>query len=973
LTGAAGAALYLPQSPGGGVEARILHVGALPVIPELRDLEVAGRFCSDAADRLEELRSAGRGDRVLVLPSELPTGRLLPVHHPATRVSEATRRRRSDHQLEPPVAWLGLRLHDVGAGSPGAGRLHELLENLDTDPASGLGHWLIGLGGAIAAYHLRMSGLIGDSVAGLPGRAELQSFLSEEIATALVKRHGLTICFINPDDFGAVNENFGREAGDRVMREIAERLLAVRRRGDLVARFGGAIFASVLIDTPLESAFELGERFRLGLTHQPYLDGAVRLGFSVGVACLDPEGGPSPEALGLIRRADQALGAAKRAGGDVVTIWSKSSEVEQAENLDRLTGVFTGNMAKDYRNMVLLWNVLGVIARRSEPDALADEVIATLFSTIKPERIVLLVSLDDGELEPVSVAQRNSKNERAANLAHRVRLSDEVRRLISETVEKRHPVHRAIAGQPEGGDVAVCVVPLHLEETRLGCLCLEGPPESFSLDDSDLVFLQALAAQLAVALDRARLAEQGRRRQAEEQRRLRAELNDLRSAIKQARLVYQSPQMESLLTTTRRVARTEATVLITGESGTGKELLARTLHELSHRQEGPFEIVDCGSIAPTLIESELFGHERGAYTGAQKRSQGRLARAQQGTVLLDEVSELPLEVQSRLLRFVQEKELTTVGGTRPRRLDVRIIAATNRNLESEVAAGRFREDLFYRLNVVRLLLPPLRERPDDILLLARHYLESFALTFQKPVRRISPEAEAMLMAQPWPGNVRELQNRILQAVVMCDGEELGPQHFDTVDRESLPTPPPLRSSTQAGRREPGVADRGAEPAEASVGDGTANVDRAWQDLRTLLARHVDAAISSGRAAAHPIGTWLAEDLILAAHQAADGIVRQAASRIGMAETTFGRRLRNALTKTAAGLCDRPESWDPVRAALVRVIDADDGAEDDDLLCRSQRVLMEEIVHRVPEDTTVGSALLGVTPPTYRRRLADLTG
>ncbi len=241
--------------------------------------------------------------------------------------------------------------------------------------------------------------------------------------------------------------------------------------------------------------------------------------------------------------------------------------------------------------------------------------------------------------------------------------------------------------------------------------------------------------------------------------------------------------MEAILDVARRVAPTKATVLLIGESGTGKELVARTIHELSPFRAKPLVVVDCGAIPTTLIESELFGHERGAYTGAQERRIGRLLEAEGGTVVLDEIGELPLEVQSKLLRFVQERQVVPVGGTRVHHVDTRLIAVTNRELAVEAAAGRFREDLFYRLNVVRITVPPLRERSEDILHLAEHFLDHFATQYQKGPLRFTDHARDSLIEHTWPGNVRELSNRIMQAVILSERSEIG---WRELELESLP-------------------------------------------------------------------------------------------------------------------------------------------------------------------------------------------
>ena len=221
-----------------------------------------------------------------------------------------------------------------------------------------------------------------------------------------------------------------------------------------------------------------------------------------------------------------------------------------------------------------------------------------------------------------------------------------------------------------------------------------------------------------------------------------------------------------------KVADTTATVLITGESGTGKELIARALHENSSRNGSAFIRVNCGAIPRDLMEAELFGHERGAFTGAVNSKPGRFELAHGGTLFLDEIAEIPVEMQVKLLRAIQEGEIDRVGGIKPITVDVRLIAATNRDLKKEIAAGRFREDLFYRLNVVPIHLPPLRERRSDIPLLVEHFLKIHAVRFRKPVTQVSPDAREALVNYAWPGNIRELENVIERCVLLSDGDTI---------------------------------------------------------------------------------------------------------------------------------------------------------------------------------------------------------
>jgi two-component system, NtrC family, response regulator AtoC len=238
-------------------------------------------------------------------------------------------------------------------------------------------------------------------------------------------------------------------------------------------------------------------------------------------------------------------------------------------------------------------------------------------------------------------------------------------------------------------------------------------------------------------------------------------------------LVGSTPQMREVYRLVEKVASSPTTALITGESGTGKELVARALHEHSDRRNEPFVQINCGAIPENLFEAELFGYERGAFTGATGTKPGRFELAHGGTLFLDEVGELPLSMQVKLLRVLQERTVDRVGGTRPIQVDVRLVAATNADLAAEVAAGRFRSDLYYRLDVIPIHLPPLRERKEDLPLLVEHFLQKFNHRLGKRIARVDPEALAALLEHPWPGNVRELENLMERSVLLAEGETLG--------------------------------------------------------------------------------------------------------------------------------------------------------------------------------------------------------
>jgi two-component system response regulator AtoC len=274
-------------------------------------------------------------------------------------------------------------------------------------------------------------------------------------------------------------------------------------------------------------------------------------------------------------------------------------------------------------------------------------------------------------------------------------------------------------------------------------------------------------------------------KKAEERFRLRQENLRLREELARsgapsgtAGIIYRSPAMAQDMTLVARVSGSASTVLVTGETGTGKELVARALHGEGCRKRGPFVAVNCSAISSSLMESELFGHVKGAFTGADREKQGLFAAADGGTLFLDEIGELPRELQPKLLRVLQEGEILRVGETRPRKVDVRVLAATARDLREEVEKGRFRDDLFYRLAVVEIQIPPLRERPEDIPLLAENFISRIAAREGRPFPKIQADALEMLRSYPWPGNVRELENFMEKTMIFCRGE--------MIDLDSLP-------------------------------------------------------------------------------------------------------------------------------------------------------------------------------------------
>jgi Nif-specific regulatory protein len=321
---------------------------------------------------------------------------------------------------------------------------------------------------------------------------------------------------------------------------------------------------------------------------------------------------------------------------------------------------------------------------------------------------------------------------------------------------------------------ALLAVPLISPQGKIGVLQAVNRRGGGTFSEADLAFLEALAASVAVAIENARLYSQVK----ESEERLRTQVGALRRDLAQRdrfrEIIGTSAAMTEVFRLMESAAASPIAVALEGETGTGKELVARGIHEASARAEGPFLAINCAAVPETLLESELFGHRRGAFTGAVQDHRGLFEAAAGGTILLDEIGEMPMSMQAKLLRVVQEGEVVPLGDTRPRKIDVRVISATNRELSAEIAGRRFREDLYYRLTAFPIRIPPLRARREDIPLLADHFLAGAADRHRKWIRGIDPAALELLTRFDWPGNVRELSNEMERAVALTgDGEIVG--------------------------------------------------------------------------------------------------------------------------------------------------------------------------------------------------------
>ncbi len=940
LSGAASVSLYVPPAVSGAREV-LLHDGRLGPLPELANAEAA----AELHRRLGPEADAGTG----CVASSDPEGMLyrIPLRWASARLEEdasSPERRKKDGKPADLTAWIGLRFEQDGADRD----RDPLWFATAADALRDEGWWrgFFSLAAAFADHARSVSRLVFDQVTELPERANFQAALESALAQVQEKTRPAVLLLLGPDDFGWVNDRLDRHSGDQVLREIATLLRAGLRSHDHIARYGGAMFSVILLDTPLEDGRMVAENVLRRLREHRYHGGILRLEFSAGLAVAEPAESVEPQEL--IRRADQALSAAKRSSAGGVRVWERGSDVEHAMSLDRLQGIFTGDKSKDYRNMKLLMDSVAVVASSTDPAELARSFAERLFETLHARRVGVLERSRGGFVLLGGL-------ERAEGAARPFRLGPRDLAVVERACREGN---FAAQGGQEPGEPSLCALPLLLQDRCLGGIVLEVEPVSVSFEGSDRRFLDALASEMAVALDRVRLIGRERERQREEKEQLEAEVTDLRRVVHGSRLAYRSQVIESLLGTARKVARTDATVLITGESGTGKEMLAHTVHELSVRHGRPVVVVDCGAISPTLIESELFGHEKGAFTGAHARKPGRLAQADGATVFLDEIGELPLDLQSKLLRFVQEKQFTPVGSVTARRVDVRIIAATNADLRAKVAEGRFREDLFHRLNVVRLHVPPLRERKDDIVHLANIFLQQFAALYRRPAHHFTARAEEALERHPWPGNVRELQNLVLTSVLFCDAPEVDVGDLQGFQVAAAPASSPVAA--------PPARPHNGRPVEVGGEAGVAS--GAALQLRKALAAEIAALLVNEREAPAPIGKWLAAELVLTADRLSGGVSRRGADLLGLPETTYRRQLRHAARHHGAGRHVRSPRWPAVASALEELIQGRRSQKD---TCEwVEACLLAEVESAVPGDARTAAALLGVTEPTWMRRKAE---
>jgi len=437
--------------------------------------------------------------------------------------------------------------------------------------------------------------------------------------------------------------------------------------------------------------------------------------------------------------------------------------------------------AKVAAEVQLLSDIAKAFAESLNLEETLKNILRSLDTHLKLQRGT--ITLLDPQTETIHIKVAHGLSERSQSQG-RYKVGEGITGRVVQTGEAivvadiaRDPrfLHRTKSRDTAGGKkIAFFCVPIKLEGRTVGTLSVDRQAGRTDDFDASLRLLHIISTMVAQAIKLNKMVESESARLRDENVRLRREL---KTRFDVHNMVGTSNAMQEVYRLVEQVAESNATVLVRGESGTGKDLVAHAIHYNSLRADKPFIKVNCTALPETLLESELFGHEKGAFTGAVERKLGRFERANGGTIFLDEIGDFPLSLQVKLLRVIQFREFERVGGTETIKANVRVIVATNKNLEEQIAKGHFREDLYWRINVFPIYLPPLREHKDDIMLLADHFLEKYAQENNKRITRISTPAIEMFTRYHWPGNIRELENCIERAVLLCEDSVLRSEHL----------------------------------------------------------------------------------------------------------------------------------------------------------------------------------------------------
>ncbi|WDD97327.1 sigma 54-interacting transcriptional regulator [Thalassomonas actiniarum] len=718
--------------------------------------------------------------------------------------------------------------------------------------------------------------------------ADLSDFKMPEYKNRVSDRQGeeksqACLLLINPDNFDWVNEKWGEKVGDVIIGEISEVINKEIRVIDLATRYGGAVFSTTLPNTCLQGGMVVAKRIHKRLNNHRYYSDKVSLTFSIGIAELEQGNDASGINLPitLFRHATWALNTAHEAGGDCIRCWEEDKQHHFLADIDRMSGKFSPDINNDIKGLMLLWNSVNTVVHCTDIHSLSEGIVSNLMQSLQLVAGAFWLKLDN---EPVELIVKDINTELSSldPADFNFKLTPQINELAfsGETklfsVDSENPEHTCCYG-----------LPLSVEHRGLGLLLLYRK-SGHLLDKKQISALETLSGYLGVAVDRVILA-------SKEQLRIQKELQGFEENVLDSELIFESKIMECLMQEVRTLAPTDAPVMISGESGTGKELLARMIHKVSLRKHKPYVVVDCGAIVPSLIASELFGHKKGSFTNANESHLGKFKEADTGTLFLDEIGELPLELQIHLLRFAQEGTFSPVGSNQVETVDVRLIVATNRDLATEVEKGRFRKDLFYRLNVFSLHSPNLRQRAMDIMPIAEHYLRQFNQHYNKEIKGFTETASRAMRQHDWPGNVRELRNQLMRAVIICNSPYIDATHL-TLREPSHRWECSFNGNAEGGSGQSAVSDMADFTAAETQGHKVADIGVQPQD-KMVQALTSCINILKDSDAIFECGKWLEAEVIRLAKVQGKGNISKSARILGLPEATLRRRIE-ALSQSA---------------------------------------------------------------------------
>jgi Nif-specific regulatory protein len=590
-----------------------------------------------------------------------------------------------------------------------------------------------------------------------PKRTETQ-LVTPRLVCVAGKLEGKSFELNRPETtIGRVNEN------DICIRDplVSRRHARITREGDVITIIDSKSFNATLVNKKAVSACRLkhGDEINIG-------DCSFVMMMKDDQVLLDTQRGEA-----------RVLPDAERSGTvKVQAHLSADDETLISPRGQELKGLLLEKLRRSLEALHELGEMLG---SGIELDAFLLQLAEMLIKNFDAERVcILLTRIPNGELFPAATAFRDAAD------GHTMSLS---KTIIDRAIEQKMSLlcQDAIRDESLGGAESVDALsirsvmctPLKLRRGLRGVIYLDNRSLPNEFDTDDLRLLQTMAGQVSVLIDNFKLLEE-----------LRSDVRHLREQIEESEplIVGKSPSLEEVTKIAQKAAESNATILVLGESGTGKEVIAKSIHRWSDRRDRPFVVVNCAVLSDQLLESELFGHEKGAFTGALRQKKGKIEIADKGTVFLDEIGDVKPDMQVKLLRFLEEREFERVGGTQTIKVDVRIIAATNKDLVHEVQNARFRDDLYYRLRVIELRMPPLRERRADIPLLAERFLEDYTRETKKRITGFSKKAMELLRGHEWPGNIRELRNAVERAVVLCSGEKIEIDDLSLTPSATLP-------------------------------------------------------------------------------------------------------------------------------------------------------------------------------------------